>query len=79
MESFFFSPKLIRYSANSFTSEFLFYWTKASDEQDAKKGLLKAELENILGKPKDKVVSDEFHFFFHPFEKYADFLLQFRL
>ena len=30
---------------------------KASDEQDGNKGLLKAELENIFGKPKQKVVS----------------------
>jgi len=30
---------------------------KASDEKDGKKGLLKAELEGIFGKPKPNVVS----------------------
>ncbi|KAJ7370966.1 hypothetical protein OS493_028579 [Desmophyllum pertusum] len=30
---------------------------KASDEQDGNKGLLKAELENIFGKPKQKVTA----------------------
>ena len=45
------------------------YLKKAVEEEDGKKSLLKAELENVLGKPKDKVVvSSQFLFFRNLFE-----------